>query len=343
MHPHPGWVEMDPEELWTTVLSVGKEAIEGAEVTAKDLACMGLSTQRSTFITWSRSTGLPFHNFISWKDTRADAICRNFNTHPLLKAFKTFSKVLYTVTRHSRFLLASIVEAQNTFTCMKLKWVLDNIPGVRKALDSGDLMVGTIDSWLLYKLTGGQVHVTDGGNASATGLYDIFTSDYIHLFINYFIGVPAASLPMVVDSASPDAFGSTEASIFGSSVPIRACFADQAASVFGLGCLNQSDMKMTLGTGSFFDCCTGSEIHASIGGLNPVMAWKLGRKKVYLAEGSQYQTSQVIEWATNMGNSCLCLIHSLILDCIVRGNPVLRRWQCCQQEPLYAFVFNMNE
>ena len=185
---------------------------------------------------------------------------------------------------------------------------MDNVPGLKEAALAGDVQFGTVDTWLLYKFSGGKLHLTEGGNFSATGFYDIFASDLTRL-IFYMANIPTGIMPKLVDTAGSE-FGSTEESIFGTSIPIRAVMADQAASLFALGCIQQGDMKMTLGTGGFFDCCTGSVKHASINGVAPVMVYGIGSKKVYMAEASNGYTGSAIAWALNMGRCAVATRQS---------------------------------
>eukprot|EP00095_Tigriopus_kingsejongensis_P001848 maker-scaffold10_size831480-snap-gene-7.25 protein:Tk01848 transcript:maker-scaffold10_size831480-snap-gene-7.25-mRNA-1 annotation:"glycerol kinase 5" len=298
VYPHTGWVEIVPDRLWDAVLAVIKKAQRESGIPFDDISCLGISTLRATFVTWNKNTGREFHNFITWKDVRADSLVKSWNHSFTMKTLRAGSGALYFLTRQKRFKVASILSLQNKMVNMRLLWALQNIPSFAEAAKNNNAMFGTVDTWLLYKLTQGAHHFTDVGNASATGLYDPFTMQYGDWAFKLF-GIPQHIMPEVVDSAGTH-FGQVHESLFGSSIPIRAVMADQSAAAFGSGCFELGDTKMTLGTGSFLDVNSGQKPHASINGLVPVIGWQVKESLVYLAEGCNHDTSSVIEWGLQM-------------------------------------------
>ncbi|KAG8338279.1 putative glycerol kinase 5 isoform X2 [Homalodisca vitripennis] len=209
------------------------------------------------------------------------------------------AKCLYTVTRQKRFLAASDLKAMNVQIVCRLEWVLQHVPEVRWAAQNGMAVYGMLDSWLLYRLTGGKLHVTDASCASASGLFDPFTLQYVDLLLRMY-HIPASMLPHVCDSGG-DHFGLTAPHLFGHPVPIRCSIADQSASLFGSCCFSEGDTKVTLGTGTFLNVNTGRQPHASISGLYPLVGWRVADELVYMAEGSSSDTATLINWLQDMG------------------------------------------
>ncbi|XP_013187685.1 putative glycerol kinase 5 [Amyelois transitella] len=298
-YPSPGFVEIDPDELWNSIVNVVRKSLEDARITAAQVTAMGISTQRSTFITWSRETGKPFHRFITWKDIRANQLVKQWNDSYIWKLIRAGSYALYLVSRSKRFRAGSVLKFMNTQTTLRLCWALQNIPDLKAAADNGDAMFGTLDCWLLYKLTDSKIHMTDVSSASATGFYDPFTMEWANWALTLF-RIPASALPTVVDTAG-DHFTSTSPSIWGAAIPIRSCMADQTASMWGSCCFDVGDVKLTMGTGTFFNINTGTNPHASVSGLYPIVAWRLGKELVYSAEGANNDTASIIKWAQTLG------------------------------------------
>lgn len=296
LYPKPGYVEIDPDDLWNIICEVIKNTIRESGIDAKSIACMGISTQRSTFVTWNLETGNHYHNFITWKDLRADSMVKEWNSSLTLKALRTGANILYTFSRSKRFLAGSVLKLMNTQTTLRLLWALQNISGLQEAVGKGTAVYGGVDSWLLYKFTG--AHVTDVSSASATGLFDPFTMTWADWGLNIF-KLPRALFPKVLDSAGN--FGHISKELFGSEIPIFCSMADQAASLFGSGCYKPGDLKVTMGTGSFMNVNTGKEPHASITGLYPLVGWRIGSELVYVAEGAANDTGSIIEWAKSLG------------------------------------------
>uniref|UniRef100_A0A1B6KQ55 Glycerol kinase 5 n=1 Tax=Graphocephala atropunctata TaxID=36148 RepID=A0A1B6KQ55_9HEMI len=299
LYPQPGYVEIEPEYLWKTVLEVIRSAIKDASLEASDITCLGISTQRCTFITWDKNTGKHYHNFITWKDLRADSLVRQHNSSYMMWGLRFSAKCLYTVTRQKRYLAASDLKAMNVQIVCRLEWVLQWVPEVRRAAQLGTAVYGMLDSWLLYRLTGGKLHMTDVSCASASGLFDPFALQYVDLLLRMY-HIPASMLPRVCDSAG-DHFGLTAAHLLGHPVPIRCSVADQSASLFGSCCFSEGDTKVTLGTGTFLNVNTGRQPHASISGLYPLVGWRVADELVYMAEGSSSDTATLMQWLQDMG------------------------------------------
>ncbi|XP_053167233.1 putative glycerol kinase 5 isoform X2 [Hemicordylus capensis] len=253
LHPQTGWVEIDPECLWTQFVEVIKEAVQDAGIQISQVSALGISTQRATFITWNKKSGKPFHNFISWQDVRAAELVKSWNRSFLLK--------------------------------------------VEQAAKDDNCCFGTIDTWLLYKLTKGAVYATDYSNASTTAFFDPFKLQWSVLLSKLF-SIPISLFPPVEDTSHH--FGSVDAEIFGVPFPITALVADQQAAMFGECCFDEGDIKITMGTGSFWDINTGSKIHVSRTGLYPLVGWKIGKELTYLAEANASDTGNAIKWAQDL-------------------------------------------
>ncbi|XP_062988231.1 putative glycerol kinase 5 [Elgaria multicarinata webbii] len=297
LHPQVGWVELDPEKLWTQFVGVVKEAIQAAGIQMNQISALGLSTQRSTFITWNKKTGKPFHNFISWQDVRAGALTQSWNRSLLMKAMHGICSMLHFFTRNGLFLLASYHNFTTQHISLRLAWVLQHISEVEQATKDDNCCFGTVDTWLLYKLTKGTVYATDYSNASATGFFDPFKLQW-SVFLSKLLSIPTSLFPPVEDTSHN--YGSVDAEIFGVPIAITALVADQQAAMFGQCCFDIGDLKVTMGTGSFWDINTGSKVHASRKGLYPLIGWKIGEEVTYLAEGNASDTGNAIKWAQSL-------------------------------------------
>ncbi|XP_049876871.1 putative glycerol kinase 5 [Pectinophora gossypiella] len=298
-YPSPGFVEIDPDELWNSIVGVVQKSLKNANLSAGQMTAMGISTQRSTFITWSRETGKPFHRFITWKDLRADKLVKQWNHSYTWKLIRAGAYVLYLMSGSKRFRAGSVLKFMNTQTTLRLCWALQNIVTLKEAAKSNDAMFGTLDTWLLYRLTDKKVHMTDVSSASATGFFDPFTMQWAGWAMTLF-GIQMSSLPTVVDTAGPH-FTTTSPNIWGHPIPILSCMADQTASMWGSCCFEIGDVKLTMGTGTFFNINTGPTPHASVSGLYPVVGWRLGKELIYSAEGANNDTASIIKWAQNLG------------------------------------------
>uniref|UniRef100_A0A8C4DSL5 Glycerol kinase 5 n=1 Tax=Dicentrarchus labrax TaxID=13489 RepID=A0A8C4DSL5_DICLA len=272
LYPEVGHVEMDPDALWRGFITVVKGAVQDAGIQMRQIEALGISTQRGTFTTWDRTTGVPFHNFISWQDQRAADLVKSWNRSCTMKALQGVMKVVYFLTRQKRSLAASLIVFSTQHVTFRLVWALTHYEQVRQAADENNCCFGTIDTWLLFKLT-------KGGSA----------------WIMY--GCHSQS---VMACCQPHDFGSTDISIFGVPIPIMSVMADQQAAMFGECCFDVGDVKITMGTGTFMDINTGNKPHTSVAGLYPLVGWKIGSEVVYLAEGNAADTGTAIKWAQEL-------------------------------------------
>ena len=271
-YPRPGWVEQDADEIWETQLACAREALGSARLTASDLAGLGITNQRETTVLWERATGRPLHPAIVWQDRRTADRCA---------ALKAAGHETHLSERTGLVL-------DPYFSGTKLAWLLDEVPGARARAERGELAFGTVDSWLLWKLTGGEVHATDATNASRTLLFNLHTGAWDPELLDLF-GVPAALLPEVRPSAS--SFGST--ALLGGSVPIGGIAGDQQAALFGQACFAPGLAKNTYGTGCFLLMATGSEARASANGLLSTRAALPG---AFALEGSVFVGGAAVQW-----------------------------------------------
>ena len=273
--PQPGWVEHDATEIWATQSGVMHEALAKAGVTARDVAAIGITNQRETTVVWERATGRPIANAIVWQDRR---------TAPLCDELRTSGKAMLIAEK-----TGLVIDAY--FSGTKLKWLLDNVPGARERALRGELAFGTIDSWLIFQLTGGAAHVTDASNASRTLLFDIRRGEWDDELLGL-LDVPHSVLPQVVASSGVCA----ETLLDGVSVPIAGIAGDQQAALFGQACLAPGLAKNTYGTGCFLLMNTGTNAVASRNNLVTTVAWKRGDTLDYALEGSVFIAGAVVQW-----------------------------------------------
>ncbi|XP_054242165.1 putative glycerol kinase 5 [Indicator indicator] len=297
LYPRPGWVELDPEVLWSQFVGVIKEAVQAAGLHMRQIAGLGISTQRATFITWHKKTGKPFHNFISWQDVRSAELVDSWNKSLLLKVIHVIFTVLHFLTGSDRYLAPSFLNFSTHQTSMKLSWVFKNIYEAEEAARKNDCCFGTVDTWLLYRLTKGSVYATDYSNASATGVFEPFTKCW-NPTLCHLLSIPMSIYPPVKDTSFN--FGSTDCEIFGVPIPIMAMVADQQSAMFGECCFQPGDVKLTMGTGGFWNVNTGQQLFASRRGLYPLIGWKIGEEVVYLTEGCMSDIGSAIRWAQDI-------------------------------------------
>ena len=275
--PASGWVEHDPSDLWSTVARTARAVIEKAGISAADIAAIGITNQRETTIVWDRKTGEPIHNAIVWQDRRTADICAGLQQagHAAM------------VTARTGLLLDPY------FSGTKVKWLLDTVPGARARAERGELAFGTVDSFLIWKLTGGRVHATDATNAARTMLYNIRDGHWDPEICGL-LGVPMAMLPEVRDSAAD--FGLTRADLFGREIPIAGVAGDQQAATVGQACFSPGMMKSTYGTGCFALLNTGAQMVTSQNRLLTTIAYQLNGKPTYALEGSIFIAGAVVQW-----------------------------------------------
>jgi glycerol kinase len=276
--PQPGLVEHDPLEIWQSQLQTAREAIRRSGVAPTEIVALGITNQRETVVLWERATGKPVHRAIVWQDRRTAGLCEELKQHGYEGAFRQKTGLLL----------------DPYFSGTKLKWLLDEVPGLRERAGKGELCFGTVDSWLIYNLTGGQVHATDVSNASRTLLFNLQTLEWDPHLLGV-LGIPKALLPQVRPSAG--VYGHTVSELLGASIPIAGVAGDQQAALFGQACFNAGMAKNTYGTGCFLLMNTGHKPVASQRGLLTTVAWQLeGEQPEYALEGSVFIAGAVVQW-----------------------------------------------
>ncbi len=275
--PKPGWVEHDPAEIWSSQLRVLHDSIRNAGLGAADMAAIGITNQRETAMAWDRRTGEPLYNAIVWQDRRTASMCDDLvnRGHEQLIRDKT----------------GLVVDAY--FSATKWKWILDHVPEAAEKAQRGELALGTVDTWLIWNLTGGEKHLTDVTNASRTMLFNIRTMQWDPELLELF-GIPGSALPEV--RSSSEVYAHTRDKLFSSQIPIAGIAGDQQAATFGQMCLTEGTVKCTYGTGCFILCNTGGEPVPSRNKLVTTVAWQIGNKVTYALEGSIFIGGAVIQW-----------------------------------------------
>ena len=275
--PQPGWVEHDANEIWATLLGVAVEAMQMAGAAAADIAAIGITNQRETTIVWDKATGEPVHHAIVWQCRRTSEYCDELRARGLTARFREKTGL--------------VLDAY--FSATKLHWLLENVPGVRERAAKGELLFGTVETWLIWKLTGGRAHVTDYSNASRTMLFNINTLDWDEEILAE-LNIPHSMLPKPLSSSG--LFGTTDPSLLGGEIPITGAAGDQQAALFGQTCFQPGEAKNTYGTGCFLLMNTGEKPVFSQNGLVTTIAWGLGEKVTYALEGSIFVAGAAIQW-----------------------------------------------
>ena len=275
--PKPGWVEHDAGEIWSTQLSVAREAMNQIEATAEDIAAIGITNQRETTIVWDKNTGQPVYHAIVWQCRRTSEYCDSLKAKGLEEKFRQKTGL--------------VIDAY--FSATKVKWILDNVEGARERAEKGELLFGTVETWLIWKLTKGAVHVTDYSNASRTMLFNINTLQWDEEILKE-LDIPASMLPEAKPSSC--IYGKTESSFLGGEIPIAGAAGDQQAALFGQTCFEPGEAKNTYGTGCFMLMNTGEKPVFSDNGLVTTIAWGLDGKVHYALEGSIFVAGAAIQW-----------------------------------------------
>ncbi|WP_367066477.1 glycerol kinase GlpK [Oryzisolibacter sp. LB2S] len=277
IYPQPGWVEHDPMEIWRTQLATARQALAQAGITAAQVRAIGITNQRETTVLWHRRTGQPLHHAIVWQDRRAEPTCARLREagHAATIAAKT----------------GLLVDAY--FSATKLQWLLDHVPGARAQAERGELAFGTVDSWLIWQLTGGRRHVTDVSNASRTMLLDVHRNQWDDELLGL-LNIPRSLMPEVLPSASD--FGHTQADLLGGAIAIGGVAGDQQAALFGQACFSAGMAKNTYGTGCFMLMHTGGQFQASENGLITTSAAQPDAAPAYALEGSVFVGGAVVQW-----------------------------------------------
>jgi glycerol kinase len=277
LYPQPGWVEEDAEELFRKAVAGAKEAIQKAGIAISQVKGIGITNQRETTVVWDRHTGKPVTNAIVWQCRRTAAICEELKQNG-------YEKIIREKT-------GLVIDAY--FSATKIRWILDHVPEGQKRAERGDLLFGTVDSWLVWNLTGGAVHITDFSNASRTMLFNIHTLQWDKELLSM-LNIPAVVLPKVLPSSH--VYGETIPNIFGVKIPICGIAGDQQSALFGQACYQVGNAKNTYGTGCFILLNTGDKAVASKNGLITTIAWGVGNKVTYALEGSVFVTGAAVQW-----------------------------------------------
>ncbi len=276
--PHPGWVEHDANEIWTSVLACIAEVLRKADIEPAQVAGIGITNQRETAVVWDKNTGKPVYKAIVWQSRQTEGICRELREAGHNDLFREKTGLLL----------------DPYFSGTKVKWILDNVEGTREKADNGDLLFGTIDTWLVYKLSGGKTHITDYSNASRTLMFNIYDLKWDDELLDI-LGVPKSMLPEVKQSSEVYA-NTVDYHFFGQEVPIAGIAGDQQAALFGQACFERGMAKNTYGTGCFMLMNTGEKGVASKNGLLTTLAWGIDGKVEYALEGSIFVAGSAIQW-----------------------------------------------
>jgi glycerol kinase len=275
--PSPGWVEHDPIEIWSSQLSVASEVLAKSGIAAKEIGAIGITNQRETTIIWDRKTSQPIFNAIVWQDRRTTDLCQKLKNDGLEPLFKNKTGLVL----------------DPYFSATKIKWILDHVPGAHERARRGELAFGTVDSWLIWKLTDGKVHITDATNASRTLLYNLETGSFDDELLEI-MQIPKEILPQICESSG--SFGSTSNSIFSHPIPICGVAGDQQAALVGQGCFDEGMVKNTYGTGCFMLMNTGKKPVFSNNNLLTTVAYKIQGTTHYALEGSVFIAGAVVQW-----------------------------------------------
>ncbi|KQT13037.1 glycerol kinase GlpK [Ramlibacter sp. Leaf400] len=277
IYPQPGWVEHDPMEIWRGQLATAQEALAKAGIAARDVAALGITNQRETAVVWNRKTGQPIHHAIVWQDRRGEPLCAQLREqgHAVLIQSRTGLLI------------------DSYFSGTKIRWLLDNVAGAREQAERGDLAFGTIDSWLLWQLTGGALHATDVSNASRTMLFDVHRNAWDAQLLDL-LQVPASMMPSVLPSSAE--YGTSVASLLGAPVRIGGVAGDQQSALFGQACFREGMAKNTYGTGCFLLMHTGGRFQQSANGLLTTSAAQTSAQPQYAMEGSVFVGGAVVQW-----------------------------------------------
>ncbi|XP_077987506.1 glycerol kinase 5-like [Glandiceps talaboti] len=293
-----GCKEIDPDSLWLQFTQVVKDALTNAKLKASDISTMGISTHRASFTLWEKEDGKVLHNFITWQDTRSAAYVDSVNKSLSYGLVKNGARFLHLVTRQNRWRMASQLSFSTQHAIMRLGWYLEKNPELKRRASAGQILYGAIDTWLIWKLTGGKKHLTDYSNASASCMFDPFVMNWNWIYFAL-LGLPMSILPQILDTC--DDYGCCTADIFGAEIPIGAVVADQQSAMFGQCCFNKGDVKCTMGTGTFLDINVGNQAVPSKTGLYSLVCWKIKDEVVFVAEGNSADTGTAVEWGQKIG------------------------------------------
>ncbi|MFA5848396.1 MAG: glycerol kinase GlpK [Bacteroidales bacterium] len=277
IYPRPGWIEHDPAEIWNSQIDSARQVMEEASKYSASVACIGITNQRETTVVWDRLTGEPIYNAIVWQDRRTSEYCDELKSGKWAEIIK--------------FRTGLVIDSY--FSATKLRWILNNVEGAMERAKAGELAFGTIDSWLVWKLTNGKKHITDVSNASRTMIFNIRTLEWDNELLELF-GIPKEVLPEV--KSSSEIYGYTAKELFDVAIPISGIAGDQQAATFGQMCFEKGTVKNTYGTGCFMLCNTGEEIVSSNNNMLTTIGWQINGETTYAVEGSIFTGGSVVQW-----------------------------------------------
>lgn len=291
--PAPGAQEHDPEMLWQALIKVTRKVLKRSKCKAEEVAAIGISNQRASFMLWEKSTGKPISNLISWADVRAADTCDAMNRNRKWRALKAAAALTAKLTKNPMMMTTDMLQFTTDHASTRLKWYLDAHPDIRKRCKAGEIQFGTLDSWFVYRLTGGKRHVTDISNAAASSLYNPFQLKWNSIICNLF-NIPMEIFPEVLDTNGE--FGVSDEELFGSPIPIRCTIGDQMGALFGHCCFEKGDVKISQGSGSFVDFNVGNKPKVSRRGLFPLIGWSINGEVTYMLEGYVATAGTLIDW-----------------------------------------------
>jgi glycerol kinase len=303
IYPEPGWTEQDPAVIWDACVTVVNQSLEKGNITFENIEAIGITNQRSTSLLWNKKTGTPVYHAITWQDTRTAELCKEMDKKLKMRflrgigsAVKMLSRVIPPIkkTKFGKLLITvSTLSFSPATSLAHIRWVLTNVKGAREQAEQGTLLAGTVDTWLIWNLTGGAVHATDFSNASATNMFDTFKLQWSSLFLGLF-DIPENILPEVKETSGH--FGETDPEIFGCPIPITGVCADQQSALFAETCFHPGEVKCTHGTGTFIDMNVGTTPSVSYHKLIPLIAWSLNGEVTYMVEGYLGTTGSAVQW-----------------------------------------------
>ncbi|MEA2055647.1 MAG: FGGY family carbohydrate kinase [Candidatus Thermoplasmatota archaeon] len=301
--PHLGWCEQSGDEIWKKCKEVMKDSLKKGKITADKIEAIGISSQRSTNLLWDKTNGKSVYNAITWHDTRTADLCKSMDNAGKMRAIRGIGKTakalsklvpgIRKTTPGARLITISEFSFPTVSSLAHTRWILDNVDKAKEVQKKENLLCGTMDTWLIWKLTNGKKHATDFSNASSTGMFDSFELKWSELFLDLF-GVQADILPEILDTNSN--FGCVDKKIIGKEIPIYSAVADQQSSLFASGCFKSGDVKCANGTGSFIDMNVGHKAPASLHKLLPLIAWRINGQTSYMLEGMINTTGSAIQW-----------------------------------------------
>ncbi|XP_025424377.1 putative glycerol kinase 5 isoform X2 [Sipha flava] len=318
LKPFQGWEEINPNELQSGVKQVLQNALKDADLKSNNIKSIGLSTQRNTFITWNKTTGEPYHNFITWGDARSNIIVKQLNKSLTFKVVKYISKILYLIFAKKQFKIAKSFTFSNVQILPKLLWLLQNNRKFRQDMKNDNVQFGTLDTWLLYQASNRKMHITDISCASATGLFNLFTMSWMPNFMFQYFGITCTILPSVCNSNLSTFLVENNVTCKISNITIACSVADQSASLYGTGSFSKYTAKVTMGTGMFLDINCGASPEVCLGYF-PLVGWAFNEDICFSLEAVDYNSGSLIQLGKSIGG----FNNSKELNMLKQGNACL--------------------